>query len=273
MIFRGQADATWQLDSSVLRKEANHQIYSLVRNSTNSEDRICAEILALNRFAEYCDSAGLQIPGDSVEFRTRYLNCNVAMDEIISHRKLWPAPDYFMIMALAQHYGLPTRLLDWSYSSYVAAYFAASTALRKSSIRRFAVWALNIADVTLHRLKNVEIVPVPSGGNANMAAQSGVFTLLRQKYLLGKPFTGPDCLDDYVVSIGTRNLAKVTVPISEARKVLYLCELHGITAAKLYPDFYGAANATLDWVLRWSGAEWSDGRDIEVKKVPGRATV
>jgi hypothetical protein len=41
-----------------------------------------------------------------------------------SHRPCPDSGDYFGWLFLAQHYGLPTRLLDWSENPLVAAYFA-----------------------------------------------------------------------------------------------------------------------------------------------------
>jgi hypothetical protein len=46
-------------------------------------------------------------------------------------------------LALMQHYGTPTRLLDFSYSIYVAAYFALESRSTQKTNRANAVWAVN----------------------------------------------------------------------------------------------------------------------------------
>jgi hypothetical protein len=188
------------------------------------------------------------------------------MDSFIFHRKLWPSDEYFEIMALGQHFGLPTRLLDWSRRSYVAAYFAASSALERKNDGKLAVWGFNTENK--YKLKNVQIISVPGGNNANVAAQSGLFTLLMQEYKRGKPFEGSHCLDDYIVSCKNHDLAKITLPVREAPKIIDLCERHGVTAATLYPDFYGPAKATLVSMACWSRSEWSDGQDIRIQTLP-----
>jgi FRG domain len=260
-------------------KENCHRIYSglIFRNSNRSDEEIFAEIYSLRTFVEHCDTTGLSIPNDSPEFRNKYLNPQKMMDDFIFHRRKWPSPEYFDIMAVAQHHGLPTRLLDWTRRSYVAAYFAASDALRRSFDNqqcttnksedkpiRLAVWALHLLD----RMGDIEIIRVPGSNNANLANQSGLFTLLRQEYERGQPFQSPECLDDYATTSQVCHLAKVTAPASEATKVLDLCERHGITAATLHPDYYGSARATLDYFDRWSKSERTDGRDVQAKTLP-----
>ena len=55
-------------------------------------------------------------------------------------------------LSIMQHYGLPTRLLDWSRSPLVAAYFALSKYKDKSRpARDAAIWVLNP-----HRLNQIE---------------------------------------------------------------------------------------------------------------------
>ncbi|MCP3943236.1 MAG: FRG domain-containing protein [Desulfobacteraceae bacterium] len=46
-------------------------------------------------------------------------------------------------LALMQHYGAPTRLLDFSHSFYVAAYFALENAIKDA-----AIWAVNLLALT-----------------------------------------------------------------------------------------------------------------------------
>jgi hypothetical protein len=270
-IFRGQGDATWKLLPSILRGQI-HPVYSAVvfRNDPlASESRIFAEIASLDTFVQYCDSTGLRTPFDSTEFRERYLlqGDRRFLDTFILGLKAWPSVDYYDLMALAQHHGLPTRLLDWSRRSYVAAYFAASDALSMDDAGELAVWALDLGPGHFG-MQDLHVVRVPGSNNANLAAQAGLFTLLTQKYVRGAPFEGYECLCDYVRSVGSKALLKITLPHSEAPKVLDLCERYGITAATLFPDFNGAARATVEEQLRRAKSDWTDAHDRRAKTSP-----
>lgn len=79
-LFRGQADARWELRPSV------HRGY------TPQQERYLT-----NEFRVRAGSRHFSCPSNN---------------------------DYPAWLALMQHYGLPTRLLDWSYSPLVAAFFA-----------------------------------------------------------------------------------------------------------------------------------------------------
>jgi len=242
-------------------------------NPDRSDFQIIAEIGALKIFTDHCDSAGLQIPGITAKFKHEYLDNpnDIFSDTIVTHKSPWPMEEYFDIMSLAQHYGLQTRLLDWSRNPYIAAYFAVAKLVMKGEEygdQRFAVWALDIKVLP----KNLQIITVPSANNLNIAAQQGVFTLLRQPYQMGMDFENTPLLDEYMKSQvtvqGRQRLVKISLPQKECYKIVDLCSMYGITAATLQPDFYGAAKATQIALAVTSKSQDSECRDVKVVKSP-----
>ncbi len=103
-VFRGQADSQWGLETTFEREGKRHSLDSYFFNT-------CEENI-LKEFQRQSNQYLKNLP-----------EINAYID--------W--------LALIQHYGGPTRLLDFTYSFYVAAFFAIKNAVSDS-----AIWAINV---------------------------------------------------------------------------------------------------------------------------------
>jgi hypothetical protein len=224
-IFRGQGDVRWPLEPSIVRLFPTERGTVLKRLQDD----------LLNEFVQ-----GLRLARECVPE---------------SEREQW---------ALAQHYEMPTPLLDWSASPYVAAFFAFETALLQlarierreiaGSKDRVAIFALRRygeidsgpADrsVKTHwRGMGVQIFDDFNRRNLRIRNQRGLFTRL--------PY-GHRHLDSLVEEFCRRHdidvdgfLVKFTMPYSATIDAIEDLELMDITPRRIYGDLIGVCKAAV----------------------------
>src|SRR5439155_26542765 len=173
-----------------------------------------------------------------------------------------PVNDWEVLVA-AQHHGLPTRLLDWTYSPLVAAHFAT---VDPSAGTDRAIWRLDWKQVHRHFGLPELALPIQdlegmfgqerkfipwslfAPGNrekpfacmleqpsldARIVAQSATFTLCSDKR---QPF------DRFLEQYGLgQALTKFVIPAGEAARLRDQLDLVSVDERRLFPDLDGVA--------------------------------
>ncbi|MFJ5391139.1 FRG domain-containing protein [Pectobacterium sp. CHL-2024] len=214
--FRGQSNEHWKLTTTLERfeSELNDQV-------GGTRD------LILKNFKRLIRGEGL------------LSQINISSDE-----------EFF---SLGQHYGLPTPLLDWSESFYIALFFAFSEEIPEG-VENVAIWAIQTAASEVMEKFNkhaesflrekynennaleMKFVDPYTDVNSRLISQSGIF--------LQKP--NNVFIEDLIPIFCKGNsdsplLAKITIPAREREDVLNNLFAMNINWSTIFPGIEGAA--------------------------------
>lgn len=239
--------------------------YHVAKNELQNEK----EVYILQKFFNYADKCGLKVNANNF---TRELIHPLSpirpeLNEIFY--------DYPEIISLAQHYGLPTKALDWSYDYKVSLYFAVKDVLSNSNTQDCVLWALNYKLFENKLTNNEYIINLnlyrpEYNTNPNLTAQKGLFTFLNHyvgnyespldeiiseelKYDLSERIKGEN-YNRHIITVPpnlTPNdtiLYKLIIPKELKAKILNELYLEGYSEEYLFPGYDGVSKHVINEV-------------------------
>jgi hypothetical protein len=208
-VFRGQEDSRWRLRSSFFRS-----------GRANLERFLNADVADLQK----------------------------AVSSVSNHAFNLADPlHYGAFLNLVQHHGYPTPLLDWTWSPYVAAFFAFHRLGKNPVIKKrgyvrvykfdIAKWqTLKRADKVFPIWPNVSVLDALAFGNPRAVPQQAISTV-----------SNVDDIESYIESVESREGQKYIevfdLPMSERNRAMRELALMGITAGSLFPGLDGVCES------------------------------
>lgn len=251
-VFRGVCDAQLSLLPAAFRPDVR-----LLADNVNwnpgplklAVDQCRAEFLTLRRFFDIAARNGVRLPEDTQYLRQGF---DRAWVRLLSPPFVWPPVELLSLLGLAQHVGIPTRALDWTWDPLVAAYFAARGAEDANPNGDMCVWVVSYLSEQVERHMfdvppsdhPIRLFTASGSDNDNLRVQKGLFMIWVQTVSdPQRPFRALPYDEAYVYGriplvVAFTRVRVATVHAVAVRRVLAAA---GFGSAALFPGLWGVA--------------------------------
>ncbi len=262
-IFRGEGSSEYKLLPTALRDENRKKIEKMIEYRWggigwyDSELAACEkERLLLVDFYDRSNREGYDIP---------YINS--LKDDLINKKSgfffnkndYWISEEYIELAGIAQSYGLPTRLLDWTFDFNIALYFALMDRIYNKPYFKddyIVLWALETTMINFFREKSpLKLIYPLYSRNNNLTSQKGVYTLWQiDKETLeeNKPIN-LDSLETKIINYYPEfsnyksYIYKFIIDAKDISSIYNYLELYNYTSSRLFPGFNGIVKTLQDY--------------------------
>lgn len=153
--------------------------------------------------------------------------------------------DDWDMITIAQHHGLATRLLDWTFNPLVAVFFAVQNNEKYDAIiyAYYNPYSIKTDEINVFQHEGIGKVK-PNGTAARVVRQSGIFTIHNPPTL-----SLEDNLEDNI-------LEKIIIDSSYRNELRFELSHYGINEFSLFPDLDGLSQH-VNWFMEnshyWEG--------------------
>lgn len=276
--FRGQSRADWDLRPKAYREDGLVILRPIMTRLLDLWGKGALTLQALEEAIQRPDGQFDEMPARPFWHKLRFDAECVAVTEFVrlaeelgiavepsegwschEVRKTWgPTP----ALAIAQHHGIPTSLLDWTRRPLVAAHFAISPVEQVGD--RIAIWAIRpdaiCSSENAYRAGVVFQFKCPRYRSSFVQAQDGLFTWINESMLARyvESVGRTPCLLECVSTLSERGrcgvcVRKLTLPACETPRLRDLLWREGVSTAHLMPTLDNVANVLRQ---RWQEQRW-----------------
>ena len=210
------------------------------------------ELAALLWFYDVANRQGYPLP----EIPRKTLK-NEFLDVQTQRNRLTPESyvnEWSSLAAIAQHYGIPTRMLDWSFDVNVALYFAVkdlpSVTSKKRHPKYVSLWILDKSKISTI-CDEIRFVMPRYSDNPNIGAQAGLFSVLTgdkpgallELVVINAYGSASPEIRSLISKDGVPILTQLRIPYKEALKIKENFEGRGINFDSFFPGLTGVVRS------------------------------